>query len=487
MAGKGGRQPLAEGADTIDRVTMQTLKDGRHQIVWFVRLPGEVRPRRQTTTGRGVTKGELQRRAHERARQLLEEARGTSGWTSKSPMSDYLERHVRPEVEGSPATRPRTKASYARLVSILEEECGGRTVGAFCNGNELVAMLQRVAAAHGTASAKQVRRFLRKHVLSPLYLDGAIPSANPLADVSIDYPDSFRAGGRTVKHGCAATRRVRPTLTATERARCVRWLLDDDCVATARAGGRVSREEAVRKRRALVELTALQATTGLRLAEALAITPEDVDLTGDYPLIHVRAEVSKTHEGRWAVIDPAWEREVGSRLARRVRETAPGAPLFGKPTVDPSVPLADGRGAEGRAWDENRVQRALRNVDTPEQKAADKARAEAREKHVKPPAWTKGIYARGDGLYHEMADALGIDKLHDCSTHVWRRTLNTEMKARGVPAEMCTQQFGHSTEMNEQSYTSPMEAQMVHDAMARHRVGEVLPFESRADMTRMAE
>lgn len=477
MAGRGGRQPIAEGADTIDRVRMQTLADGRHQIVWFIRLPGETRARRQTTTGRGATKAELQRRAHEKAERLLAEARSTSGWTAASPMGDYLERHVRPEVEGSPATRPRTKAAYARLVGILEEEAAGRTVGAFCNGNELAAMLKRVATRHGTATAKQVRRFLRKHVLTPLYLDGAIPTSYPLADVAIDYPDSFKAHGRTVRHGNAATRRVRPTLSAQERARCVRWLLDVDCEATARAGGRVSREEAVRKRRSLVELTLLQATCGLRLAEALALTPEDVDLGGDYPLIHVREEVSKTHEGRWVVIDPAWEREVGSRLGRRVAETAPGVPLFAKPTVDPSVAPVPG---ESLAWDESRVQRALRNLDTPEQKAAAKARAEAHAKHERPPEWTRGIYARGDGLYHEMAHALEIGKLDDCSTHVWRRTLNTEMKARGVPAEMCAQQFGHSTEMNEQSYTSPMEARLIHESMAEHHVGQTMLFDGRS-------
>jgi integrase len=56
-------------------------------------------------------------------------------------------------------------------------------------------------------------------------------------------------------------------------------------------------------------------------------------------------------------------------------------------------------------------------------------------------------------LYDEMADALGIPLLREVSTHVWRATLNSEWSDLGVSAERRAAYFGHTPEVNRQSYT----------------------------------
>ena len=52
-----------------------------------------------------------------------------------------------------------------------------------------------------------------------------------------------------------------------------------------------------------------------------------------------------------------------------------------------------------------------------------------------------------------MADELGISLLREVSSHVWRATLNTEWRDRGVLPEVRAAYFGHSPETNLQYYT----------------------------------
>lgn len=57
-------------------------------------------------------------------------------------------------------------------------------------------------------------------------------------------------------------------------------------------------------------------------------------------------------------------------------------------------------------------------------------------------------------LYDELADTLDIPLLCEVSSHVWRATLNTEWRDKGVLPELRAAYFGHTTETNERYYTA---------------------------------
>lgn len=433
---------LAEGQDTIDAAKGQYWEDGTVAISWSVLVPGEARARKRTTRGkRGTTVKELKRRAHRQAERMLAQADGERRWTARSAMADYVRHGVTKGIEEEPGLRWRTRKSYLRLAAILEEEAGRKTVGSFCRPKALKAMLRHVAVTHGTATAKQVRRFMGKYVMTPLVEDEAIP-ANPLVGLSVTLPEHRASNKPEGGHA----------VSPEDRARCIEWLLAVDCEATASTGGRVTHEEAVRRRRGLVDITLLQATCGLRIGEALALTKEDVYRKDGVTVVRVRPEVSKTHRGREVpVADTVGNGEVARMVEARARRARAGWPIFGMPT-DPSRP-----------WDESNCMKGLRYVPP----RLTKRQRDAKREKMGPRAdgGERKIPERRLGLYHEMAKALGLPILEEEATHVWRATLATERKAEGMPADMVSALFGHSEEVDEQYYTDAFRPSQIVRAM----------------------
>lgn len=433
---------LAEGENTIDSAKGQYWEDGTVAISWSVLVPGEARARKRTTRGkRGTTVKELKRRAHGQAEKMVAQADGERRWTARSSMADYVRKGVVRAIEAEPELRWRTRKSYMRLAGILEEEAGRKTVGSFCRARALKEMLRHVAATHGTATAKQVRKFMGKYVMTPLVEDEAIP-ANPLVGLSVTLPQ-HKASNRPVGGKAIAPE---------DRRRCIEWLEAVDCEATASTGGRVTHEEAVRRRSELVNMTLLQATCGLRIGEVLALRKEDVYRKDGVLVVRVRPEVSKTHKGREVpVVDTIGNGEVAAMMEARASRARAGWPIFGMPT-DPS-----------RQWNESNCMKGLRYIPP---KLTKRQQAAKREKMgPRADGGERKIPERRLGLYHEMAKALKLPILEEEATHVWRATLATERKAEGMPADMVSALFGHSEEVDEQYYTDAFRPSQILKAM----------------------
>lgn len=434
---------LKEGQDTIDSVPVQRRADGTIAISWSVLVPGETRARRRTTRAKaGTTQSVLRERAHDQARRILEGA-GQVEWTKRSSMSDYLAGPVAKSVRETPGLAPKTRAKYLRYVALLEEEeAGRRSIGAFCKGSSLKKALARIATKSGTATARGCRKFLEAHVLSPLVTDEDVLDHDPIARVKIKLPQVKKT--QKPEGGVA--------LTEDERRRVIEWLVkadtDEEVAAKASCGGRVTREQGERKRRALVEMTLVQATCGLRVGEALALVKEDVyEKDGDL-VINVTGDVSKTDKGREVpVVEPVGGAEAARVLRRRVMALGAGQPVFGAP-IDPT-----------KHWEERNALKGLGQKEQPED--------------------TPSKRRRKIGLYVEIANDTGIELLRKYRSHVWRTTLATAWKARGVPEAIVSAYLGHSEEVDKNSYTGKFEPGVVANAI-RGKQGKVLPLRQSA-------
>ena len=222
-----------------------------------------------------------------------------------------------------------------------------------------------------------------------------LPS-NPIAGLSFDLPE-HKAGNKP--DGGRG-------LTESEWKQALDWLLSDDWRSILDEDtpirGKYSRQQLANVRRSIVEMTALQAATGLRIGEARALTWNEV--RHDCSTVEVTDEASKTHRGR---IVPVLEPRVVSMLLCR-REACKGQGL-----VFPS-PAADDPWHE---WDKSNCSKAVRS------------------------------------LYKEMAKACDIELLQTTRSHVWRTTLHTVARNKGIPIELRAALFGHDPETAKRYYT----------------------------------
>ena len=388
------RVALRPGEDSIDKTTIHVADDGTMSLQWCVRLPnGKVV--RRNTRGAG-TKGELRRRAHDQAARLLTSFGSAGKWSSTSQMGEYVTKQAIPSVAGAPdsSLRPNSRTRYVRVLGFFAEEAKGLCIADAVRPRTLEDALVSIAKKHGTASAKQTSKVVNKYVMQPLVRDGVIAS-NPLRDFSPQLPErklSNKAGGGQA-------------LTHEQRDEVIDYLLAVDPEETpAPKRGRYSQRDRAARRALVVDVTLLQAFTGLRISEVRLLRRKNVSFEGDVAMVTVTSEVSKTHRGRVIpVTDP--------RIVGRIRAR------LGSAGASPEAIVYDSPAAPGNVWDSSNAQKAIRQ------------------------------------LYDEMAEALEIPLLHQVSSHVWRATLNTEWMSRGAPAEIRAAYFGHSAEVNREYYT----------------------------------
>ena len=389
---------LDAGEHSIDRVVPRE-RNGVWLLDWSIRLNDG---RLVTKRSQGATKGQVRTRAKATAHELL--ATGTGTWKTNSSLTDYIEQVTMPAIQ-SAQLRPNSRARYTIALRQLVGECPehshtaslkGYSIGSGTRFRAMEACLQEIAVLHGTESARQARSVLSKYVLQQLNRD-EVMRGNPLSGMSID----LNAGARAL-----VVERGGHALTREEYLAVLSYLLELD-PADGQAEprrGRWSLEHRVAKRRNAIELTLLQATTGLRVSEANGIVWGEhvsADLDGT---IHVTVtkDLSKTHRARRVpVLDP--------RVAARLRDREKSAPseaayVIGSPADAMTV------------WDR-------RNC------GAETAK-----------------------LYVEIAQHLGIDRLITARTHIWRATLNS-LLLNEVPEVTRAAFFGHDTAVNRNSYT----------------------------------
>ena len=389
------RVALEPGQNSIERAAIVKTDDGGYRMQWSVRLMNG-RILNRTTKGK-CSKGELRRRAHAKAQELIATSGGSvSAWRGSSSMSDFIRQEVLPSIAATDDSvlRPRTKSSYKRVLELSAEALKGFRIADAVRPRNLEEALAGIASRNGTATARQCSKTMSKYVLEPLVRDEVI-AYNPLK--------SFKP--RLPEHRATNKAPGGQALSPSERERVIVYLLSIDPTDIAPPKrGRYSVEDRSNLRRAVTEITLLQAATGLRINEARTLARWNVGEKDGLLTITVTEETSKTHKGRTI---PVLDERVAERVRKRLEEAgkAPDALLFPAPA------------APGKEWDLNNAEHAIKK------------------------------------LYHELADALDIPLLNEVSTHVWRATLNTEWLNKGVPEIQRAAYFGHSPEVNRSYYT----------------------------------
>lgn len=387
---------LEPGHHSIDRATPRKRGDA-WLLDWSIRLHDG---RLVTKRSQGTTRGQVRLRAKTSAEELL--ATGVGGaWKTTSPLDGYLDQVSRPAIEKA-QLRPNSRDRYRSALGQLAGECTahrhaeslkGHSIGSGTRFRTLEACLQEIAELHGSASARQARTVLSKYIMQQLIRDELI-QGNPLSGMSIDLTSSKK----TVKRGGQS-------LTRDQYSAVLDYLLKLDPAdgQTEPRRGRWTLADRVAKRRNTIDLTLLQAATGLRVSEANALTWKNVE-TDDKGTLHVTvtSDVSKTHKQRRV---PVLDARVAERLLTRQNAASSNMEhVIGSP----SNPLA--------AWDRDNANKAT------------------------------------TALYIELAESLNIELLTTARTHVWRATLNSLLLDQ-VSEVVRAAYFGHDTSVNRASYT----------------------------------
>lgn len=185
--------------------------------------------------------------------------------------------------------------------------------------------------------------------------------------------------------------------------------------------GRWGIDAAIAKRRNAIDLTLIQAATGLRVGEANKIKPKHVEVTDDGTmLIHATREVIKGGGNRSYSprTVPVLDERVAERILARCNERGQEDRIIGSPTKPSTV------------WDESNCQ--------------DETQA----------------------LYQELARDCDVPLFETARTHVWRHTLNTVLLAE-VPEVVRAAFFGHTTDVNRSRYTDLSNAHTMIRAVQR--------------------
>lgn len=397
------RQGLQIGQNNIststakDRGKTPGKRGHTWNLQWFANVDGQTR--RHSTTVTNATRADCYARAQRSFEELMRQARlpGDGTWSQQSRMGEFVDRVCIPEVEQNDYARPlrpNSIARYRRCLELYASQARRMPIASATIPDSLQRHFKAIASTCGNATAKQAAKVVAKYVMDVLVRKRVIEH-NPLRPLTIEV---------TVRESQDAPRKKPQggqALLPEDRRRVVDYLLEADPAQPARK--RWSAETMTAKRACVIDMALLQATCGLRIGEVRQLTRRHVCDEGGRLTITVTEDISKTHRGRTI---PVLDDRVAERMRRRVRDAqaAKSGLIFPRPTTD-------------SMWDASGAQKASRE------------------------------------LYDELARSLDLPLLKEVSTHVWRTTLNSEWADLGVSAERRAAYFGHSPEMNRQSYT----------------------------------
>lgn len=379
--------PLRPGENDIDRRSVVDDGEGGYRLQWSVMLP-DGKLKRCKTKLMHTTKGAVKRRAKEQAEALIQRAGSSGTWTLRSQMSDYIKQVSMPEVENADL-RENTKTKYKIELRMLADAWSGYSIADAVKPRCFQTVLNDIAREHGTTSAKDCRKVASKWVIKLLAGKDQVPVSNPfpLANGSITVQNCAKKkpqGGQAVPED--------------EWRACVDYMLalDPDKV---KKRGAYTIEQRIAQRRAVIEMTMLQAVTGLRISEARTLTWDKVHVTQDGVKVEITPEISKTHRGRFA---PVLSKRVADRILARPR-TDPEGRVFPTPTT-----------GEGE-WDRQNCQKAMNKF-----------------------------------MRTELSKVSPM--LAEHSSHVWRATLATIADRKGVSKAVISAQLGHSEQTDDFFY-----------------------------------
>lgn len=399
MKQQASRAKLAPGEDSIERVVDALPQRGPYETKITVRLWDGTTYR---PTIRARTKGEFRRIAREKRDVKL--ASTSTMWGKGKKITDFISTVSVPAIE-SARVRPNTLRRYRLALSQVQARLNDHAIGEAVRFRTLERVLLDIATVHGAESARQARTVLSKYVLDQLVREGILDH-NPLRGIGIDLGNEKKstkpAGGRA--------------LTDAQYDAVVEHLIARD-VSVPIPPGTDRRHTSIRKHDIAVALTLLQAGTGLRISEALALTGGDVSVTNTTIAVTVSADISKTHRGR-------------------------------------TVPILDGR--INAYW-------------------RDRLNAQRRSDPLIPAPGDSHTHWRTDNavkataaLYKDVGAVLHDDTIAAMRSHAWRTVLNNRAIAKGVSPEVRAAFFGHTETMNQKSYTDLTDISSMLSALNPH-------------------
>lgn len=383
------RSFLEPGTHSIDRVTpRQRPDDGAWVIDWSLRLPSG---RLLSKRSQGPTKTLARGRAKRTAERLLTTG-GAETLSPGMPIAKFIAEVTVPSIESSELAAS-TVRLYLTAADRLVARFRGLSVAGALTYAEVSRALQGISAAHGYGAAKNAKQALAAHIVAPALARSMI-TTTPLP---AEHPVDITTGARPT----VAAPRGSADLTTAHWHRVVDHLLALDPAGGVDPPkrGRWSHADRIRKRANAIDQCLFQASTGLRLSEALGQRVDDFhDRDDGLWLTVTKPKGKKTRT--IPVLIPA--------VAARLRTTR----LAGEPDLlfpSPTNPA--------RPWTQSASKDAM----------AD--------------------------LYIELAETLDIEPLHTLRSHAWRTVINRALIARGVDKEERVALLGHTAEVNAASYT----------------------------------
>lgn len=366
-------------------------------LQWYANINGVTK--RHFTKVVDANKAEVYAAAVRRFNELMAMSAlpGDGNWDKHKNMSAFVTTVCIPEVEANDYAkplRPNSIIRYKYVLKLYAEQTKQLSIEEAVVPDTLQTCFKNIARNVGNATARQAAKVVSKYVMDILVRKQII-SHNPLRPLTIEVTvrETNNSSYSKPKDGLM--------LLPNERQKVVDYLLEMDPAAPARK--RWSSEVMTAKCACLIDMTLLQASTGLRISEVRHLTCNDVKDVNGRLTVTVTEEVSKTHRARTV---PVFDKRVADRIRTRSRsasKTSSGL-IFPRPSTD-------------TMWCRRSAQKGLRS------------------------------------LYDKLADELGIPVLREVSTHVWRRTLNSEWADLGVSDARRAAYFGHSEEMNRSAYT----------------------------------
>ncbi len=393
---------LAEGEHSIDRANVRISGD-KKLLDWRILLPGEAEPVAKRTQGKKTdSNADVKAKAKRVAEEMLRTGGKKAEWTPASSIGAFAREVVAADIEKA-SIADRSKDQYRGKLALLLGDCdehahpralGRRTIRAGIRYEALEDCLMEISELHGGETARQARTVMSGYLVKALKRRDLV-SGNPLQGERIDLKANARP--HTGRKGNVALREA-------DYHRVLEYLiaLDPSEGVVKPKRGRWSLADRIAKRRNAVDLTLLQAGTGLRLNEVRQVRRELVIDDADGLRINVVKEIAKNRIPRVAYV---FDDGVAQRLRERLAE--PGAP---------SDPVIGSPHRQSVCWDRRNLSEMF------------------------------------EELYLEMMHVLGIAEFEHERSHVWRATLNTLLKGT-VPDAMLEAQFGHTADVNRSHYT----------------------------------
>lgn len=408
---------LQPGEDSISRVTPRKVEGG-FLLDWTIKLDdGKVLRKRSQAR----TVGQVRAKAYEKAEELRITQGSRGAWKPSSPLSEFILSEATAQLDKT-TMADATRRRYDIVVKLLAGQCDkhehagslkGHSIKTGTRFDALERALLDIAGTHGVETARQARTVLGKYVMLPLVRKNLI-ERNPLRGESIDLASAVAPTAKRSEETEALTR--------DEYVRVLDHLLALDPAEGVKPGrGRWSLEDRIALRRNMIDLTLLQAVTGLRVSEANALTWEDVLVDDDgYMNIVVGAQVSKTKMARTLLV---LDDRVAERLvARRDRFDGEGY-VIGAPSDHTKL------------WDRDNCRKGAAT------------------------------------FYKEIGQALKIPLFETHRTHLWRATINSLVL--DLPANVRAGFLGHSEQINAAHYTAKREL-LERNRLANRQVAQKL-------------